>query len=56
MKNYTIVKKATETHYDTNDQRFYDGNWERTEDTREYLKQLIKNNPEKFEGCKIQKN
>ena len=56
MENYTIVNPKTDIHYDSNDQRFYGGNWEQTNDTKEYLEQLIQSNPEKFEGCKIQKN
>lgn len=55
-ETYTIVKRGTDTHYDTNDERFYSGSWERTQDSKSYLLMLIKNNPEKFEGCKIQNN
>jgi len=58
MKNetFTIVKKGTDTHFDTNDRRFYAGNWDRTGDTREYLEMLMSNDPEKFEGCEIVDN
>ena len=59
MKNtetFTIVKKGTDTHYDTNDQIFYDGSWERTLDSKLYLEMLISNSPEKFEGCETQDN
>jgi len=59
MKNkeiYTIVNSESGNHYDTNDERFYAENWERTMDNESYLKDLIKNNPEKFEGCKIEKS
>ena len=52
-KTYTIVKKGTDTHYDTNDERFYDGHWDRTQDSKKYLKMIMKNNPEKFKGCII---
>ena len=57
-ETYTIVKKGSsqESRYDTNDQRFYGDNWERTQDSKEYLERLIKNNPEKFEGCIIEDN
>ncbi len=58
MKNqetFTIVHSSGK-HYDTNDQKFYDSNWDRTLDSEKYLKQLIKNNLEKFEGCKIENN
>tara|TARA_R110001632_G_scaffold175286_1_gene294991 strand:+ start:224 stop:559 length:336 start_codon:yes stop_codon:yes gene_type:complete len=54
MENYTIVVKNTGTHYDTNEESFLGGKWEKTKDTKEYLEQLIKNNPNKFEGCEIQ--
>lgn len=33
MKNqetFTIVRKGADRHYDTKDQRFYEGNWERS--------------------------
>jgi len=53
-ETFTIVKKGTDTHYDTNDQRFYDGNWERTLDSKSYLEMLISNSTEKFESCEIQ--
>ena len=58
MKNetFTIVKKGTDTHYDTNDERFYNSNWERTQDSKEYLEMIMRNNPEKFEGCIIENN
>jgi len=57
-ETFTIVRKggSQESHYDTNDQRFYGDNWERTQDSKEYLEMLIKNNPEKFEGCIIEDN
>jgi formiminotetrahydrofolate cyclodeaminase len=57
-ETYTIVKKGSsqESHYDTNDQRFYGDNWERTQDSKEYLERLIKNDSEKFEGCIIEDN
>lgn len=59
MKNnetFTIVQKSTGHHYDTNDQRFYAENWERSDDSKDYLQQLIENDPEKFVGCEIQNN
>jgi hypothetical protein len=56
METFTIVVKGTDTHYDPNEQRFYGANWERTNDDEDYLKQLIKNDPEKFEKCEIQNN
>ena len=52
-ETFTIVRKGTDIHYDTNDQKFYEGNWERTQDKKEYLEQLIQNDPEKFEDCTI---
>lgn len=55
-ETFTIVKKGTDTHYDTNDQRFYGGTWERTLDSKSHLEMLISNSPEKFEGCEIQDN
>ena len=58
MKNterFTIVSKSGTTHYDTNDERFYSDSWERTLDKKSYLQDLINNNPEKFDGCKIEK-
>tara|TARA_R110000824_G_scaffold39200_1_gene118803 strand:- start:2367 stop:2669 length:303 start_codon:yes stop_codon:yes gene_type:complete len=54
MENYTIVVKNTGKHYDTNEESFLGDKWEKTKDTKEYLEQLIKNNPNKFEGCEIQ--
>jgi len=56
MENFTIIKKGTDLHYCTEDQRFYNDSWERTSDTKEYLEMLIENNPEKFEGCVIEVN
>jgi len=55
-ENYTIVIKKTDRHYDTNDERFYESNWERTKDSKEYLEGLIKNYPDKFENCIIEEN
>lgn len=55
-ETFTIVIKGTDSHYDTNDQRFYEGNWERTQDSKSYLEGLITNYPEKFRGCEIQNN
>jgi len=56
IEKFTIVKKGTDNHYDTNDERFYGGSWERTQDSKEYLERIMKNNPEKFEGCIIEEN
>tara|TARA_R110001599_G_scaffold223689_1_gene422867 strand:+ start:342 stop:521 length:180 start_codon:yes stop_codon:yes gene_type:complete len=55
-ETFTIVKKGTGNHYDTNDERFYDSSWERTLDSKSYLEMIISNNPEKFKGCEIQDN
>lgn len=55
-ETYTIVQKLSGYHYDTNDKRFYSDSWERSQDTKKYLEQLIENNPEKFEGFEIQDN
>ena len=52
---YTIVNPATGSHYDTNDERFYSESWEKTKDSKPYLKNLIRNNPNKFEGFKIER-
>lgn len=54
-ETFTIVHKSG-THYDTNDQKFYDQKWERTLDSKKYLQGLIFNDPEKFAGCKIENN
>lgn len=54
MKNaeiYTIVRRGQ--HYDTNDQRWYEYTWEVSKDSKDYLEQLIKNNPRKFRDCSI---
>lgn len=59
MKNketFTIVNYKTGQHYDTNDERFYDESWERTQDFKSYLDTLIKNNPDKFQEFKIENN
>ena len=53
MDNCTLVNKKTGSHYDTNDERFYNQNWEKTLDSEPYLKTLISNNPDKFEGYEI---
>jgi hypothetical protein len=50
---YTLINPKTGSHYDTNDERFYEDSWEKTGDTKDYLQTLIENNPEKFEGYKI---
>ena len=42
--------------YDTNDDKFYSENFTIELDTKAYLKALMKNNPEKFENCKIVKH
>jgi len=55
-EKHTIVNLNTSDHYDTNDERFYGQSWERTLDSKSYLQRLIINNPEKFEGCEIEKN
>ncbi len=47
---YTLVNPKNGNHYDTNDEIFYDESWVKTLDTKEYLQNLIDNNPEKFEG------
>ena len=54
-ENYTL-ENAQGQHYDTNDRLFYDDNWEKTLDGKEYLKNLVILNPKKFEGFKIVKN
>ena len=51
MEAYTIVKSGG--HYDTNDERFYSDSWDCTLDKKEYLENLIKNNPNKFRDCQI---
>jgi len=56
QETFTIIQKSSGHHYDTNDQRFYGENWERTMDTKKYLLQLIENDPDKFEGCIIEDN
>ena len=56
LENYTLVNPKTGQHYDTNDARFYDQSWERTKDFKAYLKILVQNNPEKFEGFEIVEN
>jgi len=53
---YSIVKKGTDTHYDTNDERFYGGSWVREGDSKKYLESLMSNNPKKFEDCEIVNN
>ena len=55
-ETFTIVKKGTDNHYDTNDERFYGGTWERTQDSKKYLERIMENNPDKFEGCVIEVN
>jgi len=52
-ETYTIIKKGTDTHYATDDERFYGDAWERTQDSKEYLKMIIYNNTDKFKGCII---
>ena len=53
-EKHTIVNPKTGSHYDTNDERFYDQSWDRTLDSKPYLERLITNNPEKFEDCVIE--
>lgn len=53
--SYTIVCVKTNSHYDTNDQRFYSESFTKTYDSREYLESLIESNPNKFHNCKIEK-
>ena len=55
-ETFTIVKKGSDNHYDTYDERFYTGSWQRTQDSKEYLEMIMKNNPEKFEECEIENN
>ena len=55
-ETFTIVKKGSDNHYDTYDERFYAGSWHRTQDSKEYLEMIMKNSPEKFEGCVIENN
>ena len=50
---HTIVHKATNRHYDTNEETFLPDSWECTKDTKKYLQMIINNNPDKFEGCEI---
>lgn len=54
-ETFTIVNSAG-YHYDTHDQRFYSDSHERTQDTKEYLGNLISNDPEKFDGCYTEEN
>lgn len=50
---YTIVDTKTGKHYDTEDEKFYGDDMERSTDTKKYLTMLMKNDPEKFKGYKI---
>jgi len=52
MEAYTIVRQGG-SHYDTNDEKFYSDSWDCTLDAKEYLENLIKNNPNKFRDCQI---
>ena len=56
MENYTIVTKCGTRYYDTDDEKFYPDSWDRTFDKKKYLKTIMANNPDKFEGCKIESN
>lgn len=55
-ETFTLVNIKTGSHYDTNDEKFYGDNWERTQDTKEYLELLKSNNPEKFKDYTIEDN
>lgn len=56
MEKYTLVNPKTGKHYDTIDERFYDDNWEKTIDTKEYLERLLLYDEDnKFEGYEITK-
>lgn len=51
MKACTIIRAGA--HYDTKDERFYSDTWECTLDDRQYLEQLMSDNPQKFFNCQI---
>jgi len=56
MERTYHIEKSNGNHYDTNDYRWYDTQWEFSDDTKEYLQKLIRNYPLKFEGCTIEPN
>ena len=53
---YSIQHMASKCHYDTWEECFFPENWKKSNDTKEYLENLIRNNPDKLGGCVIVKN
>ena len=49
---FYIINTKNDDNFDTQEMKFYDNNWEPTyEDDKQWLEQLIENDPEKFENC-----
>jgi len=57
-ERFSIMRRGSQDndYYNTNDEKFYNSSWERTNDKREYLQMLMDNDKEMFEGCVIEEN
>jgi len=54
-KLHYILNTRTDENFDTNENRFYGSNWEPTyEDDKEWLQEMIDEDPEKFENCIVE--
>jgi hypothetical protein len=52
---FYIINTKNDKNFDTQEMKFYDKNWEPTyEDDKQWLEQLIENDPEKFENCVVE--
>jgi hypothetical protein len=53
---YYILNVVTDQSYDTIEGKFFSSNWSpELSDDKAYLKLLMRNDPKKFENCKIVK-
>ena len=53
---YYIRNTKTDQNYDISEGKFYDSSWSpEYETSKKHLKLLIKNNPDKFKDCVIEK-
>lgn len=52
---FYIRNTKNDKNFDTQEMKFYDNNWEPTyEEDKQWLEQLIENDPVKFENCVVE--
>jgi hypothetical protein len=55
VEDSTIVHMGNGFNYDPIERRFFSPNWEVMLNTYDYLRELMDEDPERFEGCQIVK-